>query len=529
MYNPKSKVMKKLLLCITVFTSMLFNSCTNTLDELLVPNHSTNLLQDSLAQNDYLKNETLSEDEIKLIGQLFANEQLSSSRSSFSFEIVDILPFLTDGGRILAYAVNYKGGGYSIISANKKYYPVIAYSEYGKIDSDYTKNNPNFTFFMDLMKEDIALQLNKPDNSQDNSIQDIKHIWKSYESKAMKISAPSSLYANQNHAYWYNEERTKAMMSSFSDPSRMMSEDLDSYNRIVMSDYESVGLLSNSEIQNLKSQNYDLKNRYSSIGTLSSNVASYFWTEYNKEINNYNSGVLINTNWSQNKPYNRFNSMKTDGTGNQPLGCVTLAVGQIMNFYKYPQTIRRVPNYLLTVNWSNVNVTSLEENDTLNDDLPEYLRFINKGLKTENGDDGSSSNIEYAKAFLTLNGYKVNIFDGFGTENFIKEIKANRPVYVRGAKANNEGHAFICCGYRAVNRKLCIELKTTNSLEIKNYSSNPYYIYRTANGNRIISQEYFYFNWGWGFYNAWIIKPVNGIPDLLGFNNNIKYLTIQRP
>ena len=519
--------MKKLFLCITVLAGIIFNSCTNTLDEVLVPDNTTNLSQESLAQSGFLTNETLSEDEIMFIGQMCANEQFPTSRSSYSLEIADIHPFMTDGGRILAYAVNYKGGGYSIISANQKYYPVIAYSESGRIDTDYTKINPNFAFFMDLMKEDIVLQLNKPDNAQDSTSQDIEQLWKGYAANAMRASDKPSLFANQDHTYWYNQERTKAMMSSFSDPSRMMSDDLDSYNRIVASDYTSTVMLSNSEIQHLRSQNSTLKNKYSSIGILSSNVASYFWTEYNKEIDNYNSGELVKTRWNQNKPYNRFNSMNTSGTAHQPLGCVTIAVAQIMNFYQYPQTIRRYPTFLLTVDWAKVDVTSLSFDDTSNDDLPEFLRFVNMGVKTENGDQGSSSNIDYAKEFLTLNGYNVHKYDGFYTERIIQELKANRPLYTRGTNANKEGHAFVCCGYKAVNRNLSIELKTTNSLDIKNYSSNPYYIYRSANGSRIVSQEYFCFNWGAG-YNTWVIKPANGIPDLKGFTNNIKILAIQK-
>lgn len=110
--------MKKLFLCITVLASIFFNSCTNTLDEVLVSDNTTNLSQESLAQSDFLTNETLSEDEVMFIGQMFANKQSSASRSNNSSEIVDIHPFMTDGGRILAYAVNYKEGGYSVISAN---------------------------------------------------------------------------------------------------------------------------------------------------------------------------------------------------------------------------------------------------------------------------------------------------------------------------------------------------------------------------------------------------------------------------
>ena len=89
--------MKKLFLCITVLAGILFNSCTNTLDEVLVPDNTTNLSQESLAQSGFLTNETLSEDEIMFIGQMCANEQFPTSRSSYSLEIADIHPFMTDG------------------------------------------------------------------------------------------------------------------------------------------------------------------------------------------------------------------------------------------------------------------------------------------------------------------------------------------------------------------------------------------------------------------------------------------------
>lgn len=178
------------------------------------------------------------------------------------------------------------------------------------------------------------------------------------------------------------------------------------------------------------------------------------------------------------------------------------------------------------MDWNKTNITYY--NDTTKLEIPRFLKFLNLGVFTENADSGSGSTIYKAKVFFDLNKYSTQLYEGLYVEGMISEVKAGRPCYVRGVDSNNEGHAFICDGYKAAKRQLSIELTTTNETSVKDYSTNPYYLYKSAQGSRIMSEEYLSFNWGWGGNPTWVIRPSNSPMDLNGFNNDNKVLTIKK-
>lgn len=304
-----------------------------------------------------------------------------------------------------------------------------------------------------------------------------------------------------------------------------MSEDLPRFREIVQTDYKNLNNLSISEMNHLTRVNTALKSEYSRAGL--SKPTAYFWTEYYKGYTDYDIGNLVKTRWDQEYPYNILNPFKTNSTEErQPSGCVTLAVSQILNFYKHPQTLHRLLLKTLDVDWSKTDIPELTDQEQL--DIPILIRFVNQGVFTENGDNGSSSNIDKAKAFFDINKYTTQKYDGRDIARMVSEVKAGRPLYVRGVDNNGEGHAFICDGYRAFKRYLSIELSTTNDIYVKDYATNPYFTYRKSEGNRITSEEYLCFNWGWGGYPTWIISPSNNPMNFNGFNNNIKLLTVQK-
>lgn len=513
--------------------------CTNNLEEDLTQSVLPVTMQEQFQTypDDFLTHENLSEDEIAFVAKVFAKDNLMSgadSRAVTDKEVEEIFPFLIDGGRILAYAVNYQGGGYSIISATQKYTPVIAYGEDGKISPDWANEESGFTFWMGLMKEDMVCQLNKKNNA-DSTVTNINMQWSDYTAKAAAITqyAANAALPEKSHTYWYTQERTNAMMSSFTDPSHMMSEDLDLYNDLMRKNYGgSINLLSDGEKEDFRRENLDLKTKYKKYGISESNVASYFWTEYKKDYDIINIEDFVPTQWHQLEPYNNFNTQKTDGTkGNQPLGCVTLAIAQIMNYYKYPQTLKRregINTTTLNVDWNQTQDIVLDE-ETTNEMTPQFLRFVNQGVNTENGNDGSSSNIDKAEPFVKLNGYDTQQIKGLLTSTLIQEIKAKRPVYIEGKHSTAGGHAFVCCGYRSTSKILNMELKANHSFDVKSYATNPYSIYRSTDGSRLMTLEYFCFNWAFtNLSHSWVTKYVNSPLDLRGYNNDVKLLTIKK-
>lgn len=534
--------MKYFKLLLIILSGLFFSYCSDNIDEGVI-SESKNAENQFVIQDDFLTNENLTEDEIRFVAQTFtANNPLTESNAATrvkrSTDIKNIFPILSDGQQILAYAVNFKGGGYNIISANQKYAPIIGFAEEGSIEPDYRKKNPSFAFWLDFLEQDIICQKNKTDETDSVAINN-RMLWQEYKAVAISSRNRKSLVATrattQDHRYWYNKERDWMMSgeASFTSSFNFMSEDLQRYNDMVRKDYGNQNYLSDGEKDALRRNNVAMKANYERAGLWA--PSAYYWSEYFKGYNEYNTGELVKTKWHQGYPYNIQNPLKEGAVTPdnpdkyQPAGCVTIAVSQILNYHKYPQTLRRMEGGLsvktLNVDWNKTNIISLS-NPNLTD-IPQLIRFVNQGVFTINGDNSSSSNITNAKNFFELNQYTVNQYDGRFYDKMITEVKAGRPVYVRGDNGK-EGHAFICNGYKNLEKRVTIELTSTNSLTVKDYSTNPYFIYKSSQGNRTATGEYFSFNWGWGGSSAWIIIPTNTPLDLQGFNNDIKILTIHK-
>ena len=524
--------MKYLKVLFITLIGIFFSHCSNNIDEILITEVESGW-QKCLINDNFLANEKLSENEILFVAKKFASNNLFSTlnkniRSAPNLDIDNFFPLLSEEGQTLAYVVNFKGGGYNIVSATQKYAPIIGFSEKGSIQKDYEDRNPSFAFWLNFLKEDILYQINKKNDSDSIAIKN-RLQWRAYESAALTNSS-SLVSTDKDHRYWYNQERYKTMEGQTT--GYRMSEDLQKFREIMRSDYENGPKLSTSEMEHLIKTNTAMESEYSRAGLWQ--PSAYFWTEYYNEQKIYDKKNLIETRWQQGYPYNILNPLKNEIVDNlekdkhQPIGCVTIAVSQILNFHKHPQILERLQAMsikTLNVNWSKTNIASL--NDTTLLDIPQLLRFVNQGVFTKNGDNGSSSNITNAKDFFDINEYLTYQYDGARVDKMIEEVKAGRPVYVRGINSNNIGHAFICDGYKAVQQQLYIELIATNSPYVQNYSSNPYYKFKTARGSKITTDEYLGFNWGWGS-SAWVIKPSNQPIDFSTFNNDIKLLTIQK-
>lgn len=490
------------------------------------------LYNDSDVKIVYSDSEFLDSQEASYVALKFADDYLQRTKSLNHF-VQDVFPLLTDNNSVLAYAVNFVNGGYTIISGTKKYYPVIAYSSEGSLSKQILDECHNFNCLMTLTKADIVNCIDNKYSIDSIAIHLIEQSWNQYDVSHSYVYAGNNTYSS-SHIYWYGQERTKAMNSSFTDPSRIMSQDLNQFNNIVLQDYSKSEILSAGIIENFRRENETLKSNYRRAGLSTDLVASYFWNEFHKEQSTFDTGELVSTLWDQTEPYNRFNTDRTDFPGlKQPLGCVTVAVAQIINYYTFPDNLVRkegITRYTEYIDWSETQYPYLYQNDTNNKEIPKLLRFVNQGVHTVNGNTGSSSNITNAMDFLKLNGYSVQRKTGINTTEWINELKQFRPIYVRGRQTNESfGHAFICNGYREVSTPVELELKSTNSLAASDYSSNPYYTIKRLKGSSVHpSTMFFCFNLGWGqdYPNCWIVKPVSSI-EVYGQNfEEIEYLLI---
>lgn len=209
--------------------------------------------------------------------------------------------------------------------------------------------------------------------------------------------------------------------------------------------------------------------------------------------------ALVRTTWNQTNPYNdAFPDVPeswTPGSGSDSkvfVGCVAVVMGQIMNYYEYPESgagryfyadpatgYQGRDYYNYSYDWGSIasNIfggsTSAEVND-----VTELLYHCAVSVGMLYGEDGSSSAVEDAIYALVSHfdydrnftiAYSENYDGGDWTALLKADLDAGRPIIYRGSGSG--GHAFICDGYKVVN-----------------------------------DQSYFHFNWGWGgYYDGWFL------------------------
>lgn len=201
---------------------------------------------------------------------------------------------------------------------------------------------------------------------------------------------------------------------------------------------------------------------------------------------------LISSKWGQSvsndendtHAYNYYVSNTSDGCEYYycPAGCVAVAIGQIMNYWKYPV---HMPKRSEQFDWCNMS----DELNTYSDNYEQERNAV-AGLLRDcgtsvnmiycyNGCESGASDENALEAFKEYGFSNVvieekKIFSGW--KQLLKdELDSGRPIYYSGG-SEEEGHAFICDGYDSDNM--------------------------------------FHFNWGWngdcdGWFNVGKLNPGN--------------------
>jgi hypothetical protein len=189
---------------------------------------------------------------------------------------------------------------------------------------------------------------------------------------------------------------------------------------------------------------------------------------------------LLSTKWGQDKYYNKYcpaDSASPKGYGGHvPVGCVAVAMGQIMKYHNYPATGSGSHSYYhqaygwqsanfgeTTYNWDSMP-KSLSKYDS---DVARILYHVGVSVNMEYTPKWSSANMNDATyafkkyfnytdtiRYVEKNDYSINNW----TALLRTELNNKRPVLYVGSNSKS-GHAFVCDGYSGA--------------------------------------DYFHFNWGW--------------------------------
>lgn len=202
----------------------------------------------------------------------------------------------------------------------------------------------------------------------------------------------------------------------------------------------------------------------------------------------YKSSVqpLLKTTWSQSAPYNQYCPTKTNSSGEQencPVGCVALAIGQIMKYHNYPETGKGSKSYqplgvgaVISADFENTQYKwSLMKNS--------YTRFGSTKFYTDEEADAVATMLFHAGVSVgtiyALSGSSAFAYGNIPrdlVENFrysedsiryvsradytkeewmnliYNELSMGRPVFYAGNSPTFGGHAFVIDGYDATGR-----------------------------------------------------------------------------
>lgn len=404
-------------------------------------------------------------EDASIVAEIFNRKNRNSTRSSPNEPTKQIkeISTLYDNGELMMYIVNYQDRkGYTIISATKKYYPVIAYSDEGSFSLQESYNDGSF-ILLDEYKKIMRYNEEQPDSIIDK----YKKKWIEFENQKIEkqtdISTKSlsdyamSIKKNEQKELWTNkgyECHDLGAIQYF-----LPKERADGYIR---------------DICNHTDQNYNCEE-----------VNLLLIKKYPIKT----VGPLVKTNWHQHSPFN------IDAPNNLA-GCIPIAIAQIAKYHEWPITYSSA-NIPLICN------TDMEDNVF----FKKFIKDIRDYSKVTYKDKATGATMgDAVKAFNKLN-YSATLMD-YKRHETIQEIENNRPVLMGGDKKAiffniiTTGHAWVCDGYE-VRKTQYAALVWGSKFNIPDIEESNYFF---ANGTYDTS-DFFHMNWGWGEKggNGWYI------------------------
>ena len=217
---------------------------------------------------------------------------------------------------------------------------------------------------------------------------------------------------------------------------------------------------------------------------------------------------MLTVSWNQDSPYND-NVKDTLLCGDVYVGCVTVAVAQLMSYWAYPDSY----------DWDDLTANpEISQGTSAASEVATLMKNVFIGCGVTPGCDGSSSNIYKARNFLVNIGYTCSNIQYYTASAIEDALRFSHPVLITGNVSNEEGHAWNIDGYEKEKAVICRRA----------------YRYDEATGTRILFststfEKYktkFHYNWGWGgLFNGWFadgcFQPCSGESN---YNKSVKFL-----
>ena len=406
-------------------------------------------------------NEEMDED-----GNITRRTDANNSRSVQNLSIVQ-----NDRNEPAMFVINYADNeGFILVSASRAFYPVLAHSDTGSfVISDDMPGG--LLIWMDEIKAEM--EYHKQNITEDN-LSMFNALWRQYEDSEENNSvalrnavAASSLDLMAEVRFWQQQGHSVATLHEFPEFIPWAQGFI-----VPIFDYMTYSLVVSKDVYHI-----------------------------------HQRGPLLTTRWCQDFPFN--NQLPLVGGQRALVGCVAVAVGQIMAFHRHPAHYDW--NTILSQGgWS--TATQL------------FLRDVAVAVRTNFGTadtGGSSSNINNAASALRNFGYSsaINIVN-HSHSHIRAQLTQNQPIYMRGDRrvantGEKRGHAWVCDGFRTTHTYTYVFLwlpASWNGEFGKVHSITTYETFWAS----------YHMNWGWGgWLNGWFISGnVNANHNDLDYRHN---------
>lgn len=453
----------------------LFVSCQKEDEPLLSPSGNKESSKPVVQLASFLKSDEISLD----LAQRIVRSKGGSNLRSFSAKEIKSKYSISEGGENLIYILNYKPTGYALISATRSYTPILAYSDTGEINPD--DMSPNLAYIVDGYKQEIKKSKSLPDS-----------VKRRYAIE-WEVLNPNKTSLRSLVSQAYLDEQLQ----------RLKNEGYTIY------DYKEITSCFNPYLNR-----EELQRLFSTPGDHLQPFNPTIFMIVKREAQDYSVKPLLSTRWGQTTPwganigYNKYSPLYNASNPRlAPIGCVAVAVGQIMHYHKYPQIYK----------WSEM------PNTYATDATARFLYEVARGVKMEFGYTESSAKFTDAAYFLRSLGYDVGVKDFSGAEA-MRQIKSGNPVYVRGEeRLSGEGHAFVADGYDASYSHERVRVIDINESAVHDAVPEYYQVlYEKASTPH--HSVRLHLNLGWGG----ISDGYYASRDLCGYNNRNIMLTIRK-
>lgn len=441
--------------------SLLVASCQNmTENSPFGEPYSSNVQSDIVEYSVPDTSERIQEDMAADIARQYLAEIPGADSRAAANRVIESVNVICDSsGQAEQYVVNFANdGGFVVLSASKDYFPVIAFSETGCYDMTLG----NALYSTELLREHLPIMQHSAGLEQDIK-REIASQWTSLTAKKERVSLQAESRAYEDYG------RPQAYYDSLQKWSQAQNVEM----------FRWVDYIQTQEYQNMSDQEKgQIIAKLHEYGNGNELFGFNSVIVLREEVKRYKSTVLMNTQWAQQRG---FNNRVPNG---YPLGCTTIAAGQIMRFHEFPSDIP----------WSKM------DNTYGNDYSASFLYDLALKIKVKFGENGSSGYDTDVEKTLRSYGYKTSRKDHSSSDFFIS-VSNGMPVYMGGVRPDtNKGHAWVCDGHDWDDSFLSIRIMSLDYSDYQYGIANQMYECWSKYELTGVTARY-HMNWGWGGLN----------------------------